>query len=95
VPDAANVCVEPTFIDAFVGVILIVVSAGGAGVTVNCTGGAVTPWALAVIVTVPPPCAMPVAVALFWPSPLRAFTVAMFGLELTHANVSPDIETPN
>jgi hypothetical protein len=74
---------------------LIVVSTGGAGVTVSCTGGAVTPWALAVMVTVPPPCATPVAIARFWPSVLRAFTVAMFGLELTHVNVSPDIERPN
>jgi hypothetical protein len=55
----------------------------------------VTPWALAVMVTVPPPCATPVAIARFWPSVLRAFTVAMFGLELTHVNVSPDIERPN
>ena len=74
---------------------LIVVSAGGAGVTVSCTGGAVTPWALAVMVTVPPPCATPVAVAVFWPSPLRPFTVAMFGLELTQLKVSPDIGRPN
>jgi hypothetical protein len=32
---------------------------------------------------------------VFWPSPLSAFTVAMFGLELTHVNVSPDIGIPN
>jgi len=44
---------------------LMVVSAGGAGVTVSCTGGAVIPCALAVMVTLPPPCAMPVAVAVF------------------------------
>lgn len=77
------------------GVTLIVVSTRGAGVTVSCTGGAVTPWELAVRVTVPPPCATPVAVPRFWPSLLMAFTVAMFGLELTHVNVSPDIGRSN
>jgi len=74
---------------------LMVVSTGGAGVTVSCTGGAVMPWALAVMVTVPPVCATPVAVAVFWPSAFRAFTVAMFGLELTHVKVSPGIGRPN
>jgi len=95
VPDAVKVCVEPTFMDALVGVMLIVVNAGGAGVTVSCTGGAVMPWALAVMVAVPPPWATPVAAAVFWPSPLRAFIVAMFGLELTQVKVSPDMGRPN
>lgn len=74
---------------------LTVVSTGGAGVTVSCTDGAVIPWALAVMNTVPPPCATPVAVARFWPSVLRAFTEAMFGLELTHVKLSPEIARPN
>lgn len=73
----------------------MVVSAGGAGVTVSCTGAEVTPWALAVRVTLPPLCAIPVALAVFTPSLLRPFTAAMLVLELTHVNVSPGIVSLN
>jgi hypothetical protein len=43
VPEALNDWVEPALIDAFVGVMLMVVSAGGAGVTVSWTGGELMP----------------------------------------------------
>ena len=64
-------------------------------VTVRCTGSEAIPWSLAVRVTLPPFFAMPVTMALFLPSLLRAFTAATVGSELTHVNASPVIAVLN